>query len=648
MFDIVRKHTKLFMVLLFLLVIPSFVLLGIDGYTRMDGAGQKVATVDGKNITQTEWDAAHRLEIDRIRAQNPNIDLTLLDAPELKYATLEQLVRERVLATAAADSHLGVSDAALASALQQDSTIAALRKPDGTLDIEQYRRLLATQGLTPESFEARVRADLARQQVLAAVYSTALASPAQADVAMNAFLEQREIRVVRFSPAEFAAKVQPTDADLEAFYQQNQARYQVPETADIEYLVLDLDAVKKGVTVSEEDLRKYYEQNQATLGTPEERRAAHILIAAPKDAPAAEREKAKAQATALLEQLRKAPDTFAEVARKSSADDVSAPSGGDLGFFQRNSKGADPVIAATTYALAKAGDISDVVETEFGYHLVKLTEIKPSNVPPFEKLRSQLEDQVRTAEARQRFGELAEEFRNGVYEQADSLKPVADKLKLTVQTAAGVTRTPATDASGPLANAKFLSALFRSDAIEKKHNTEAMETSANELVSGRVVRHVAAHARPLAEVKEQVRAAFVEQRSADLAREQGQAQLKSWTEQPKSVPADLPAPVVVSRGETHGQPAAVLEAVLRADPAKLPVFVGVNLGTEGFAVVRVDKIVPRPAPTAEEAQQNLQRYEQLWANAEAHSYYEQLKERYKAKILVPQPASTLTLPATPR
>lgn len=637
MFDFVRKHTKLIMVVLFLLIIPSFVLFGIDGYTRMNDSAQKVATVDGKPITQAQWDHAHRAEVDRMRAANPAMDLALLDSPAVRYAALERLVRDHVMAAAAADAHLYVSDARLAAELQRDPAIAGLKKSDGTIDGEAYRRLLATQGLTPESFEARLRNDMAQQQVLGGVAASSFASKAQIDAAMNAFMERREVRVAQFTPAEFAAKVSPSEADLDTYYKAQSAQYQVPESLRIEYLVLDLDSVKKSITVNDQDLRTYYEQNKAALGTAEERRASHILIAAAKDSPAAEREKAKAAAQALLAEVRKAPASFADVARKSSQDDVSAPSGGDLGSFRRD-RGPDPVISKATYALAKTGDISDVVESDFGYHIIQLTDLKAGAVPPFEKMRAELEDKLRTQEAQKRFAEMAEEFRNGVYEQSDSLKPVADKLKLTIQSADNIHRTPATGATGPLASAKFLSALFSPDAIEKKRNTEAIETGASQLASGRVVQHTAAHARPLAEVRDQVRAAYVQQRAAQMAQQQGQERLKAWTAQPASA-TNLSDAMTVSREDPHGQAPQLIEAVLRADPAKLPSFVGVDLGANGYAVARIEKVLPSAESKSDLAAQLRQRYEQMWAMAEARSYYDLLRARYKAQILVPAPSA---------
>ncbi len=623
------------MTVLFLLVIPSFALFGIEGYSRFNEGSSRVARVDGKNITQTEWDNAHRQEIDRLRERNPSIDLRLLDTPAMKYATLERLVRERVLAAAAAKSHLVATDARLAAELQKDAAIATLRKPDGTLDMEMYRQLLARQGMTAEGFENSVRAELSANQVLNGVIGSGLASQAQSDLALGAFLEQREVQIVRFSPSEYAAKFTPTEAELESYYKENLAKYQAPEAANVEYIVLDLASVKQAVKVSEEELKTYYDQNAPAFGTKEERRVSHILINAPKDTPAAEKEKAKAQAAELLAELRKAPGTFSAVAKRASQDDSSAPSGGDLGFFQRD-RGIDPVISKTSFELGKKGDISEVVESEFGYHIIELTDIKPAVVPSFAELRPKLEDQFRTEQAQRQFSEMAEAFTNGVFEQSDSLQPVAEKLKLTVHEANNIGRTPAEGATGPLASAKFLSALFSSESLERKRNSEAIEVGPSQLAAGRVVQYTAAHARPFAEVKDQVRASLINERAAAQARKEGESRLATWRAQPASA-TNLPAAVVLSRENPQNQPTQLIDAVLRVDAAKPPVFVGVDLGQTGYAVVRVNKVIPRTAPEADRAKQELAQYEQVWGSVEARAYLDMLKARFKAEIFAPAP-----------
>ncbi len=632
MFDFVRKHTKVMMGVMFLLIIPSFVLFGVQGYNRMNEGGEVVAKVAGQEINQAEWDNAHRNEVQRVLTQSPNIDPKILDSAEARYATLEKLVRDRVLAAAAEKSHLVTSDSRLARSLEADPSIASLRKPDGTLDVERYRQLVGSQGMTPEMFEARVRADLSARQVVSGVIGTSFVPPAEADVALNAFLEKREAQIVLFKAGDFASKVNLTDADLEAWYKEHTAQFQAPEEATIEYLVLDADSVKKSIVPNEQDLKTYYDQNAQKLAGQEERRASHILIASPKSTSADERQKARAKAEALLAEVRKAPATFADVAKKNSQDPGSAPNGGDLDFFTRGAMVKPFEDAAFGM---KVGDISDVVESDFGYHIIKLTSIRTPKQRSFAEMRPELETELKNQQAAGKFAEVAESFTNGVYEQSDSLKAVADRLKLTVQTAV-VQRQPAPGSKGVLANAKFLDALFSADSIEKKRNTEAIETAPSQLVAGRVAQHTAAHTLPFADVKDNVRQQLMAKRTAELAKKEGEARLAAWKADPAK--ATLPAAVVLSRENTQQQSSQVVDAVLRADPAALPAWTGVDLGTQGYAVVKVNKLMPRDTVKEELLKQGREQYAQAWATAENAAYYNLLKERFKVKINVALPS----------
>jgi peptidyl-prolyl cis-trans isomerase D len=641
MFDFVRKHTKIMMSLMFLLIIPSFVLFGIDGYNRFSEKGEAIARVGSHDITQGEWDAAHKSEADRLRASMPNLDAKLLDSPEARYATLERLVHEQVVAQAADKFKLTTSDARLARDLQENPTIASLRRPDGKLDMERYRQLAASQGMTPEGFEARVRYDLSVRQVEAGVNATGFAAAGVADLALNAFFEKREVQIANFSPADFVAKVIPTDAELEAFYKSNQALFQAPEQASIDYVVLDLDSVKKSIVLNEADLKSYYDQNVARLSGNEERRASHILISAAKDAPAAERQKARARAEELLLAARKAPDSFADVAKKNSQDVGSAAKGGDLDFFARGAM-VKPFEDAV-FAM-KNGDISEVVESDFGYHIIKLTDIKAPKQRSFEELRAGIEADLKTQQAQRKFAETAEIFTNGVYEQSDSLKPIAEKLKLEIKTASNVSRKPAPGVTTALGNAKFLAAIFGPDAVEKKHNTEAIETAPNQLTAGRITQYSPARVLPFVDVRGVVRERVVAARAADLAKKEGMDKLSAWKAAPAA--AVMPTSVVLSRDQPQNVPQQVLAAVLRADASNLPVFAGVDLGVQGYAVVRVNKIVPRPAPAEAAAKQEHAQYAQSWTGAESEAYYGFLKERFKAQIMASRPLRSATdLPA---
>lgn len=628
MFDTVRNNSKIMMGLLFLLVIPSFVMFGIEGYSRYTDKAAAVARVDGNKITQQEWDDAHKREVDRIRAQMPNVDPKLLDSQSARLATLEQMVNERLLMAAAQKQLLVTSDARLARELQQSPAIAGLRGPDGKLDMERYRQLAASQGLTPEGFEARVRQDLSSRQVLAPLQASGLSLAKTTDAALQAYLQRREVQVGKFVAKDFAGKVQVSEADLEAYYKAHAERFRSVESADVEYVVLDIQSLQSGISLPEQDVKTYYEQNLQRLAGQEQRRASHILINAAKDAPAAERDKARAQAQELLAQVRKAPKTFAEVARKHSQDTGSASKGGDLDFFAR---GAMVKPFEDAVFGMKDGDISDVVESEFGFHIIQLTGIKAPKAPSFEAMRPQLEADLRKQQAQRKFAELADTFSNSVYEQSDALQPVADKLKLTLKKAQGVTRTPAGGMPAELNNPKLLQALFSDDAVSKRRNTEAVETGANTLVSARIAKHYPSVVRPLAEVQAEVRKQFVQTKSLELARAEGQAKLAAWKAQPDA--ASLDKPLVVSRDQLQGQAQALVDAALRADPAKLPALVGVELGAEGYAVVRVNKIVAREAQSEDQARQTRQQFAQMRSQAEVQAYMAALRKELKVEIL---------------
>jgi peptidyl-prolyl cis-trans isomerase D len=634
MLESFRKYNKFIMVFLFVLIIPSFILFGVNRYEG-SGGSEAVARVDGVDITRPEWDLRHRNEVDMIRRQAPNIEPAMLDSDLARYGTLERMVRERVLAAAAAKANLTTSDERLMRLFAEDPGLAAFRTPKGEFDREAFMRVT---GRTPDQYIAGVRADLATQQVLLGVSGAAFATPAQATATLDAFFDRRQIQVALFKPADFDSKVQVTDGDLQAFYKDHAERFQASEQASVEYLVLDLETVKKNITVSEAELRSYYEQNRDRFGSPEERRASHILIAVPAGAPAADREAARAKAEQLLAGIRQAPGTFAEVARKNSQDPLSAEQGGGLDFMARDVMAKKPFDDAL-FALEK-GEISNVVETEFGYHILRLDDIRPAVVPPFEQVRATLENEVRSQQAMQEFAKAAETLTDVVYNQSDSLAPAAEKLHLAIRTAGNVARLPAPGASGALANRTVLAALFAPESLERKHTTEAIEIGANQLASGRVIQYSPARALPFEEVREQVRAQLVAERAAALARAEGAARLAAW--QADLTGAVFGAPMTVSRQETQSQLPQIIDAALRADSARLPALVGADLGPQGFAVVRVIKTVPRMPSTPEVAKQESAQYAQAAGAAETTAYYEMLKNRFKAEILAPMPSESAT------
>ena len=620
---------------LVVLIIPSFVLFGVDGYNNRAERGAVVAKIADFEITQQQWDARHQQEVDRIRASMPNLDPKMLGSDEARYASLERMVDERLVAVASEKQLLVTSDQRLANYLKQDPSIASLRGPDGKLDMDRYRQLAASQGMTPEMLEAQVRRDLSGKQVMSALQASAMASQLQSDLALQAFLQRREIQIQRFSPADFVSKVQPQDAELEQFYQSRSERFRSTESADVEFLVLDAATLAKNIHLPEQDIKSYYEQNIQRLSGQEQRRASHILINAPKDAPAAERDKARNKVEGLLASVRKEPKSFADLARKNSDDPGSARNGGDLEFF---AKGAMVKAFEDAAFALKKGEISAVVESEFGFHIIQLTDIKAPMTPSLEAMRPQLEADLRQQQSKRQFAELAETFSNSVYEQADTLTPIAEKLRLQVQQVKGVSRIPSASIQGVLANPKILEALFSEESISKRRNTAAIELGNNTLVSARLISYKPSALRPFADVKDQVRTEFVLEQAMVLAKAEGQARLAEWQKQPDL--ARVGPALIVSRDQTQGQAQKLVDAVLRTDPSSMPSLVGVDFGAMGYALVRVNKVVPRELSSPQQKAQTLNQFQRLLVGAESAAYMAHLRAQFKVQILAPKPKPT--------
>ncbi|TPQ31500.1 MULTISPECIES: SurA N-terminal domain-containing protein [Cupriavidus] len=634
MLDFVRNNRRLMLLLLLVLVFPSFVFFGVESYSRFMDSSHDVAKVDGRAITVQEVDNVVREQSERMRQMlGASYDPRQFEGPMLRKNVTDQLILQRVVANEVAREHLTVSNARLYEAINSIPAIAQLpRKQDGSVDDKAYVQLLAAQGMTPEQFDARMRFDLATQQLGTSIAGTAFVPKSLLDRLIAVRDQQRDVQALLFKPADYASKVQPDAAALKAYYESHQSAFSVPEQAKVEYVVLSGDALAASQAVSPEELKSYYDSNIARFRTEEQRRASHILIAAPKDGPAAARQAAKDKAGKLLEELRKHPDTFADVARKQSQDPGSAEKGGDLGFMGHGAL-VKPFEDAM-YAL-KDGQISDVVETDYGYHIIKLTGIKPSETKPLDAVRPELEAELRKQFAAKKYAEDADAFGNMVYEQADSLKPAADKFKLTIQTADNVTRqpNPALGQNNPLNNEKVLKALFSDDAIKNKRNTEAVQVGPTTLVAARIVDYRPATVRKFEEVEAKVREGYIAQQAAELARKDGEARVEALKKSDSA--QGFGAVTMVSRAKAEGMEPKAVEAIMRADTSKLPAVVGVDLGANGYAVYRITKISQPQQANEGQRQAEAQQLSQLAGQTELGAYYESLKARSKVKILKP-------------
>ncbi|CAN5747246.1 SurA N-terminal domain-containing protein [soil metagenome] len=626
MFEYIRTHQRIMQLLLLLIIFPSFAFFGIESFTRSNGSGTAVATVAGQNISQQEFDAAQREQLDRLRqTYGPQFDSKMLSTPEARQNILDELISRKALAVEVLNNHLSVSD----QSLQQNIlSTPGLAKPDGSFDSDRYKSLLAAQGMTPAMYEQRLRQDLALQQLLSAVQGTVILPKTIAERIAAIYEQEREVQKLDFKASDYVAKVKVTDVMVKAYYEKNASQFEIPELIKAEYVVLNDDALSAQISVSDADIQAHYEQNKKSFAAEEQRRASHILISVKKEASAADIASAKTRAEALLIAVRKNPDNFAKLAKENSQDTGSAERGGDLDFFGKGAMVKQFEDAA--YKL-KQGEISDLVQSDFGFHIIQLTAIKPASIKSLDEVKGQISAEIKKQKAAKAYAEAAETFTNTVYEQSDSLKAVADKLKLKIEVVASLSRqpNPSIPATVPVNNAKFLKAIFSEDSLQKKHNTEAVEVAPRVLIAGRVVEYKAASKRPLAEVRSQIETRVTQVETAALAKKAGESALLAL-KQVDNV-SGFSEPKLVSRLKNQDLANEVLASVMKADVQKLPAFVGVDVAGTGYSIYRIGKVTagaPDPARRASEKQQ----IANVISQQDTYSYIEALKKKSKVTM----------------
>jgi peptidyl-prolyl cis-trans isomerase D len=594
MFDAVTKHKRIAQIILGLITLP-FAFWGVDSYFRGGSGPQPVATVGREKVTQEDYEAKLREQQDRMRqALGRNYDPALFDNPEVRYAIVDQLVSQRLLEQRARSEKFRVTDGQVIAF--RDSIPAF--QVDGRYSPDRARDILQQQD-PPKSlgqFEQLIRMELMLMPLQDPVVMGSVAAKTSVERYLALLDQVREVSVAQIDPASLVKGVKVDDAEVKAFYEANPAAFQTPEQAKIEYVMLSQDALTAQTKLEADEAKKQYDATSARYSTNEERQASHILIAVKPDASEADKAAAKKKAEALLAQAKAAPNKFAELAKANSQDPGSAGQGGDLGTFARGAmlKPFDDAVFA-----AKLGDIVGPVQTEAGFHVIKVIGITSPRVQTFEEVRPQIEAELKRQRAAQQFANEAADFQNLVYEQADSLEPTAKKLNLKLESTPPVTRSQVQ--AFALGNPKFVEALFSPESIQSKRNTEAIEVAPGVLMSGRIVDYMPAKPRPLAEVQEQIREQLTRRAGSALAEKSGREKI-ALLEQGKSdkeAGITFGKTVPITRNlNIPGFSPDTLKSIFQAAPAKLPAYVGAPNERGGYTVYRVSRVIDPPAPDA--------------------------------------------------
>ncbi|MCM8594838.1 SurA N-terminal domain-containing protein [Accumulibacter sp.] len=623
-FDTVRNNKRAVQIFLALITLP-FAFWGIDSYVRNAGAGTDLASVGDTKITVQQYELAWRAQQDRMRqALGASFSPEMMKTPAARAAVLNSLIDQRVLLLEAAKGRLGASDSLLREVIGK---IPALQE-DGQFSMDRYKAALTAQGMSQAQFEAQLRQDLTLQQIVAAIGETAIGSQAVTEALQRIQSEERQVAEWRIAPEQFAAQVKIDEQTARKFYDENPERFTIAEQARVEYLVLSLDALLARIKPAETEVRAWYESHQDRYRQPEERRASHILIAANGEADPA---KARAKAEEILGEVRKSPARFAEFARQYSQDTGSAEKGGDLGFFARGM-----MVRPFEEAVFKLreNEISPLVQSDFGYHIIRLTEIKPGKQRSLAEVRPEIEDELRRQTASRQFAEAAESFSNVVYEQPDSLQPAAEKFDLKLQQSGWLPKNPSADALralGQLGDARLLNSVFSEDSLKNRRNTEVVEIAPNTLIAARVVEHRPASVRSFESVREDIVKGLKLREEAALARTTGEAKL---AELRQGAADTLPwtQPRKVSRQDPRQVSPAALKAIFGAETNKLPAYAGAEAGGGSYALYKIVG-VSHPATADEKQRRALQRqYDTILGQEDFSAYLASLRQRYRIDV----------------
>jgi len=624
MFEAVRNNKRIAQVILGVISL-TFAFWGVESYLNDRSSATEVATVGGTPISGREFQEAMRSQQDRVRAASKTpVDAETFQSPMFKRAVLDNLINQRVLAIYAADNGLTVPDDMLRAWIAGEAAF----QEDGQFSMPKYERVLRAQGMNVQIFQNRLRADLANQQVISAVSDAAIVPDAVATQFLEAQLEERGIHMVQYQAKDFTAGVTVDDAAAKAFYDQNTGEFSVPARLKAEYVVLTPAAMKAQVKVSEDEIRAEYEQRKSSLGTPEERKASHILIEVSKDAPEADVKAAREKAQGLLDTLKSHPDRFEALAKAESNDPGSAAQGGDLGYFGRGAMLAEFEDAA--FGAAAPGLIPELVRSDFGFHIIRLDDIRKSTTPTLEAVHDQVKKELVEKAANRRFLEVAEQFANMVYEQPDSLKPVAETFGLEIKTTDDWIDKNSTGLGGHESPA-LITALFSNDVLVDKHNTDAVDVGDNTMIAARVTAHEPARQLSFEEVKADVEKQLRLQEAAKAAIAKGESELAalkagespslSWGEQ-----------LNLQRGQP-GLPPQVMATVFSAPGDKLPSYAGLELPGSGYAVFRIDSVKKVNVGKDDERLSAIKgQYAQLLGAQDLRAFLEALRAKYKVKV----------------
>ncbi|MDX7737607.1 peptidylprolyl isomerase [Aeromonas caviae] len=510
------------------LIILSFALAGVGSY--LNGPARTApATVNGNDISAPALENAYRNERARMESQMGEAFNQLAANPDymkqFRRGVLDRLIDQALIDDKARSLGLRVSDEQIKQAIVAMPEFAE----NGKFSNDRYLQLIRRAGMTPEMFRDSLRQDMVRQQLMGAVLGSEFALKGEAEQLDRLYNQTRDLRLIRLAASAYVDGIEVSDAEVEQFYKANSARFMNDETVKVDYLLLDAANLGKNIKVTEQDAQDYYDQHQDLFQRPERRQVAHILIPFGKDEKAAEQ-----KAEAVLAKA-KAGDDFAALAKADSSDTFSAKKGGELDWFEKGVM--DPAFEKAAFALAKAGDLSAVVKSPFGFHIIKLLGVEPAKTKPFVDVMSDTIARLQSEKAKEQFFAEQQKMADSSFENPDSLDLTAEAMGLQVQSTGYFSQV---DAPAPLNDPKVLSVAFSEQLRDDNTNSDVIELADGKALVLHIMGHQPKAAKPLAEVKEQVITAIKHDKASEVARGKAQGLLDKL-KAGENVQADLTA-----------------------------------------------------------------------------------------------------------
>lgn len=566
-----------------ILIIP-FALWGINSYFEGGGAAV-VANVNGTDISLREYEELRQQQRERVRSMlGANANAELIESLVKPHDILDGVIERELLTQAAIKAGYRVGDALLAEQIKGEEGF----QRDGQFSKQMYEQYVRSQGLTAAGLEARMARSLLLGQLNSGVLDSALVTKKDVESHIRLRDQKRELGYMLIPVAQFEASATAADDKIKDYYERNRDRFIQAEEVSVEYVEIKSGDLLGKVSVTEAELKQFYDEQKDQFGVGEERRTRHILIGADK-AKDPTGDKGLARAQELLARVKKG-EAFEELAKKTSEDPGSANNGGDLGFLSQDQM--DKAFAEAAFAL-KTGEVSAPVKTSYGYHLIKVEEIRAGSLKSFEQVRGDIEQRAKNKKADAMFFERSETLAATAYEKPDSLQPVADLLELKIQTTGFFGKR---GGPGIASNPKVAAAALKEDVLKKGLNSEPVEVGPNHLIVLRMKEHKPEVQRSLDEVRPQIIAAVKHEIAMQQAEETGKAALKRIDagEDPLAVAKELK---VEWKTATVGRNEAALDRTLAEHVFKLvrpengkASGSGLRIGNGDYAVMRLTAV----------------------------------------------------------